>query len=99
MLHVMLDMTGKNYLIPKMTTAFHNFFQKTYKFLEPHSTQVIQENLDGGLTNDDDEYVLNIIAFWTKMDMYKKIFPILNGLWQQMQLAIFLGTPSRRTMD
>ena len=69
--HSLIYNTGKNQFILKMTTALHDFFHNTYEFLEPHATWFVQDNLDTGITSDDDEYVLVILAFWKKKDIQK----------------------------
>ena len=69
--HSLIFNTVNNHFIPKMTTNLHDFFQNTYEFSEPCATWFVQDNLDTGITSDDDEYVLVILAFWKKKDIQK----------------------------
>ena len=46
-----------------MSTSLHDFFQKMYDFLEPRATRVFRDNLDAGLTCNDDEDVVDIPTF------------------------------------
>ena len=52
--HGLTGNTGKNQLSPEMNIALRDFFQRTYEFLEPRDTQVVQDNLDTSLTCGDD---------------------------------------------
>ena len=69
--HELIGQTGNNQLIPKIYNSLHEFFQKTYGFLEPRATQVVRENIKSGFPRDNDKYVVDLSTLWTKGDMNK----------------------------
>ena len=94
--HSLICNTGNNQFSPNMNIALHNFFQNTYEVSEPRATWFVQNNLDTGLTSYDGEYVVDILALCTNIDIYKTFCShigwyvtsdtIVNILWDNINM-------------